>query len=166
MKKLLLLDADVIIDLHSLGLFDKMTKAYDIQVTKTVFEEAKYYPKKNAKIPIDIKQKVTVIDDVDIGCVQRVQEEAREAMLTLDPGETTVIAYIMQFEDDIKLCLFDKAAIKVISYMNLEEKSVSLESALRKAGHHTKLLPRHLEKSFKECIKEGKALRMQFKKLF
>ena len=30
MRKLLLLDADVIIDLHSLGLFGKIRKTYDI----------------------------------------------------------------------------------------------------------------------------------------
>jgi hypothetical protein len=38
MKKLLLLDSEVVIDLHSLGLFDKMSKSYspcvnDISIT-------------------------------------------------------------------------------------------------------------------------------------
>jgi len=34
MRKLLLLDADVIIDLHTLGLFGKIRKAYDICLFK------------------------------------------------------------------------------------------------------------------------------------
>jgi hypothetical protein len=38
MKKLLLLDADVIIDLHALGLFEKIAKTYDVHVTRTVFQ--------------------------------------------------------------------------------------------------------------------------------
>ena len=42
MRKLLLLDADVIIDLHALGLFGKINKAYDICLTRNVFEEARY----------------------------------------------------------------------------------------------------------------------------
>ena len=42
MKKLLLLDADVVIDLHSLGLFGKMIKSYDLFVTRQVFEEANF----------------------------------------------------------------------------------------------------------------------------
>ena len=50
MKKLLLLDADVVIDLHSLGLFEKMSKSYDMFVTRKVFEEAKYYKKRHQKI--------------------------------------------------------------------------------------------------------------------
>jgi len=50
--------------------------------------------------------------------------------------------------------------------MELEQKSISIEKALRNAGHHEKkLYPRHLEKTFKKYLKEGKALRIQFKKL-
>jgi len=43
---------------------------------------------------------------------------------------------------------------------------ISLEKVLRNAGYHGKrLYPRHLEKTFKAAVKEGKALRIQFKKL-
>jgi hypothetical protein len=51
MKKLLLLDADVVIDLHSLGFFEKMSRSYNLLVTRKVFEEAKFYRKRNQKIP-------------------------------------------------------------------------------------------------------------------
>lgn len=64
-----------------------------------------------------------------------------------------------------KLLLLDKAGIKLVSFMDLEKKAISLQKALQEAGHHTKLLPRHLESGFKTCIKEGKALRIQFKQL-
>jgi len=50
--------------------------------------------------------------------------------------------------------------------MELEQKSISLEKALRNAGHHEKkLYPRHFEKTFKAYLKEGKTLRVQFKNL-
>jgi hypothetical protein len=43
---------------------------------------------------------------------------------------------------------------------------VSLEKALRSAGYHgKKLYPRHLEKTFKAVVKEGKVLRIHFKEL-
>jgi len=43
---------------------------------------------------------------------------------------------------------------------------ISLEKVLRTAGYHEKrLYPRHLEKAFKGYVKEGKALRIQFKRL-
>ncbi len=50
--------------------------------------------------------------------------------------------------------------------MELEQKSISLEKAIRSAGYHgKKLYPRHLEKTFKAAVNDGKALRIQFKKL-
>jgi hypothetical protein len=44
--------------------------------------------------------------------------------------------------------------------------SIIIEKVLRTAGYHEKrLYPRHLEKTFKAYIKEGKTLRIQFKSL-
>ena len=165
MRKLLLLDADVTIDLHTLGLFEKIRKAYDIRLTREVFEEAKYYKKDGAKINVDLKD-VTIIDDIDLESLGKIQMEAKEAMLGIDPGEFTSIAYLIQSEEDITFCTCDRAAIRLISYMDIEKKSTSLEKALRSAGYNgKKLYPRHLEKTFKTAVKEGKTLRIQFKKL-
>ena len=165
MKRLLLLDADVIIDLHTLGLFGKISKAYNICLTRDVFEEARYYKKDGTKIDIDIKN-VVIIKNVDLESLRKVQREVKEARLGIDPGESTSIAYINQTEGRMTFCSCDKAAIKLISYMELEQKTISLEKALRDIGYHKRnLYPRHYEKTFKICIKEGKALRIQFKKL-
>jgi hypothetical protein len=166
MKSLLLLDADVIIDLHSLGLFEKMSKSYSLFVTQEVLAKAKFYKRRNQKIPIKMGKKVTAIKDVKVEHLVAVQKEAREARLAIDSGESTSIAYILQGEKDIKLCSCDKAAIKLLAYMNLENHGNSLEKALKSAGHHAKLYPRHLESSFQKCIKEGKVLRIQYKKIF
>ena len=165
MPKLLLLDADVIIDLHTLGLFGKITKAYDICLTREVFEEAKYYKKDGKKFEIDLKD-VTIIDNVDLENLRWVQRQAKKAMLGIDPGESTSIAYLSQTDEEITFCTCDKAAIKLMSYMELEKKAMSLEKALKDVGYHgKKLYPRHLEKTCKAAVKEGKALRIQFKKL-
>ena len=165
MRKLLLLDADVIIDLHTLGLFGKIRKAYDICLTRSVFEEAIYYKKDGAKIDINIKE-VTIIENVDLESLREVQREAKEARLGIDPGESTSIAYLIQTGEEITFCTCDHAAIKLISYVGLEQNTISLEKALRNAGYHEKnLYPRHLEKTFKAAVKEGKTLRIQFKKL-
>ncbi len=165
MRRLLLLDADVIIDLHALDLFEKVSKAYDICLTRDVFGEARYYKKGGAKIAIDIKD-VTITEDVDLESLRKVKREAKESRLGIDPGESTSIAYLIQAKEEITFCSCDQAAIKLVSYMELEQKSISLEKALIKAGYHgKKLYPRHLEKTFKSYIKEGKTLRIQFKKL-
>jgi hypothetical protein len=85
-------------------------------------------------------------------------------MLGIDPGESTSIAYLSQTDEEITFCTCDKAAIKLMSYMELEQKAMSLEKALKSAGYHgKKLYPRHFDKTFKTAVKEGKALRIQFK---
>jgi len=165
MRKLLLLDADAVIDLHTLGLFRKISKAYDVCLTRSVFEEARYYKKGRAKIDIDLKD-VTIIDNVDLESLKKVQRGAKEARLGIDPGESISIAYLIQTEKEITFCTCDRAAIKLISYMQLEQKLISFEKALRDIGYHKKnLCPRHLEKTFKAAVKEGKSLRVQFKRL-
>jgi hypothetical protein len=58
-------------------------------------------------------------------------------------------------------CGCDKAALKLIAFMNLESAAVSLESALKNAGQNAKLYPRHREATFKQCIKDGKVLFIQ-----
>ena len=166
MKKLLLLDADVVIDLHTLGLFNKITKTYDVYVTKTVLREARHFKRGNKKHAIDITYSVTVIDDVDLDSLQKVQGEAKEARLGIDPGELESIAYLSNTEDNVMFCTCDKAAIKLVSYMELEAKSISVEKAVKHAWYHEKnLYPRHFDKTFKECVNDGKTLRIQLKKL-
>ena len=70
MRKLLLLDADVIIDLHTLGLFRKISNAYDICLTRNVFREAIYYKKDGTKIDIDIKN-VVIIKNVGLESLKK-----------------------------------------------------------------------------------------------
>ena len=72
MKKLLLLNADVIINLHTLGLFERISKGYEIHVTKTVLDEASYFKSGGARTKIDIRNRVTVIENVAVEHLQTV----------------------------------------------------------------------------------------------
>jgi activator of 2-hydroxyglutaryl-CoA dehydratase len=166
MKKLLLLDADVVIDLHALGLFDRINKGFEIHITKTVLGEALYFKSGGARTKIDIRDRVTVIENVAVEHLQTVRKEAKEARLGIDLGEMEAIACLMQEDEGLIFCTCDQAAIKLLAFMNLEERSVSTEKALRVTGYQKKnLYPRHWEKTFTECIREGKTLRILLKKL-
>jgi hypothetical protein len=166
MKKLLLLDADVVIDLHTLGLFDRINKGFEIHITKTVLDEALYFKSGGARTKIDIRNRVTVIENVAVEHLQKVRNEAKEARLGIDPGEMEAIACLMQEDEGLIFCTCDQAAIKLLAFMNLEERSVSFEKALRSTGYQKKnLYPRHWEKKFTECIREGKTLRILLKNL-
>ena len=86
MRRSLLLDADVVIDLHTLGLFGKISRAYDICLTQDVFVEARYYKKDGIKIDIDIKH-VVITRNVDLESLRDVRREAKEAKLGIDRGK-------------------------------------------------------------------------------
>jgi hypothetical protein len=87
MKKLLLLDADVVIDLHTIGLFDRIIRNYAVHVTKTVLKEAVYFKRSGERIKIDIRDRVTVMEDIGLDYLRTVQGEAKGARLAIDPGE-------------------------------------------------------------------------------
>ncbi len=165
MKKLVLLDADVIIDLHALGLFERILNGYEVQVTKTVLGEAREFKSGGKRTKIDIRDRIRVIEGIGVDHLKAIQREARDARLGIDPGELESIAYLT-INEEIIFCTCDKAAIKLISFVNLEERSISIEKALRNIGYTVKnLYPRHWEKTFKGSVQDGKSLRIQLKKL-
>ncbi|RLC26951.1 MAG: hypothetical protein DRH21_00625 [Deltaproteobacteria bacterium] len=166
MKKLLLLDADVIMDLHTLGLFEKFIKAYEMSVTRTVVGETKYFKKDGQRQEIYIRDTVTIIDNVDIDSLMHGRNEAKEARLGIDAGELESIAYMINAKKDVIFCSCDAAAIKLIAYMKLDNQSISVEKALLDTGYRKRnLYPRHYQKTYERHIKAGKVLRVQFKKL-
>ncbi len=71
-----------------------------------------------------MRDKVTIVGNVTTQNLGKVYLEAREARLAIDAGEATSIAHLLQTEDDIKLCLCDKAAVKLVSFMELEKKAI------------------------------------------
>jgi len=135
MKKLLLLDADVIIDLHTLSLFDRIIKGYEIHVTKTVLSEASYFKRDGARTKIAIRDRVTIIENIAVEHLQTVRDEAKEARLGIDPGELEAIACLIQNDEELIFCTCDQAAIKLLAFMNLEARAVSIEKTIRTTGY-------------------------------
>ena len=134
MKKLLLLDADVIMDLHTLALFEKFIKAYEVSVTQTVLGETKYFKKDGQRQEIYISDTVTIIDDVDIDSLMHVRNEAKEAQLGIDPGELESITYMRNAKEEVIFCTCGAAAIKLIAYMEFNNRSISVEKPCEMPG--------------------------------
>ena len=55
--KLWLLDADVIIDLLSLNVFDKLAKSHEIFVASTVIDEVRFFKGSSEKQAVDLGQR-------------------------------------------------------------------------------------------------------------
>ncbi|MCR4321846.1 MAG: hypothetical protein NUV74_16095, partial [Candidatus Brocadiaceae bacterium] len=71
--KLWLLDADVVIDLLSLNLFDKLIKNHKVFAVSTVIGEVKSFKRSNERQSIDLRQKY-----VENGLIKELSASAEE----------------------------------------------------------------------------------------
>lgn len=165
-KKLLLLDADIVIDFHKNNFWKSVVSQYDVYVGSVVAEEVKYYIDKDGnKVTIDLQ---TYIDQKAVtkisGSLQTISEILtklkKKGLDGIDAGELECVAIIA--DDDVPnlmLCVRDHAAIKVISYLELDDKVFSAESVLIKCGFSKKRVSfENSEKRFKSFVRDAKFL--------
>ncbi len=161
--KLWLLDADIIIDLLSMGVFDSLVKNHEIHVVSAVIGEVKYFWRSGKKISADfrknyvdqnlIKEVNATMDDVKV-LLQKLPPIWRS---TIHSGEIESIAVLIKHPDLI-FCTCDAATIKTLPIIDLSDRGISVEAMLRQSGlgNPKKLLERHTEKHFRDNLNKGK----------
>ena len=163
-KKLLLLDADIVIDFHKNNFWKALVSHYNVYVSSVVASEVQYYPDKDGnKIPIDfqsnIDQKIVTKLSGSLQEIPDILSKLKEKGLDgIDAGELECVAIIKSnVVPDLILCVRDNAAIKAISYLELDDKVLSAENVLTKCGiPKKKISAENSEKRFKAFIREGK----------
>jgi hypothetical protein len=140
MDRLLLPDADVIIELHKLGYWKGVTSRYKIHIASTVLKEVTYYEDDSGnKVPIDLSGDISSgrvkEDSASPQQIQALLQRIPRDKIDLDPGELESIAIISsQSTDELKICVIDKAAIKALSFLDLRDRAVSFEEILVSCG--------------------------------
>lgn len=164
--KLWLLDADVIIDLLSLDVFDKLARSHEVNVASTVIEEIKSYTKSGTKHRIDFR-----VQYVENGLVKECSASPDEIKTildkipahsheTIDPGELESFAVLAR-EEDMTFCSCDAAAIRTLPILDLSNKGISVENLLRSSGlQRTDLKDRHTEQYFKNNLAIGQEIKI------
>lgn len=162
--KLWLLDADVIIKLLEIDVFDRLVAMHDLHVASTVVDEVKYYRRAGRKIQVDFRQQY-----IAAGLVTETlatAEEMQDVLRRLPPlrqqgvhaGEIESLAVLVR-QEDLTLCTFDAAAIRTLPFLDVTERAVSAERLLRTSGLTLspgfKLDPRLSEEYFKSNIDQG-----------
>ena len=145
MQSLLLLDADVIIDLHELGIWESLIKKYNVYVASTVINvEALYFEDKKTKGDADINLR----EYVNNGLIHEVSATAEEQKrvndflkdnelhyIAPDPGELEAIAIINERKiEDLIFCTRDVLAQKIMIHMDFADQLTALETVLKKQG--------------------------------
>jgi len=161
MKKLrlLLLDADIVIELFESELWDAVVERCEVLLARTVAEiEADHYsPAKDRSQPpyaIDLKPYADAgrIEIIDVAA-PRVSEFIRRFDPTyldrLDPGESESLAYLVNASEEHRICSADKIVFIVLGRLRLSEQGISLEEILQQIGL-TKDLSRQFTKAYRE----------------
>jgi len=159
--KLWLLDADVIIDLLSLDVFDRLANSHEIFAATTVIDEVRFFKSNDEKHPVDLQQKY-----VSSGLVKELSaspDEIKEVLTKLpainheniDPGELESLA-ILSREEGLIFCSCDAAAIRALPFLDLSDRVISVESLLKSSGlQRSDLKDRHTDKYFKGNLAIG-----------
>ena len=166
--KLWLLDADVIIDLLSLDVFDKLAKQHEIFAASTVIGEVKFFKRSDDKHSVNLQQQY-----ISIGIVKEFSASTDEIkhVLTklpavnqenIDPGELESLA-ILTREETLIFCSCDAAAIRALPFLNLSDRGISVENLLKSSGlQRSDLKDRHTEQYFKNNLAIGKKDKIYF----
>jgi hypothetical protein len=137
---LLLLDADVIICAHELGIWQKLADRCKITTTRSVVDEADFwYDDNNTQHPIELSTDLRngIVDCVDVPMSQIDAFRRKFGPMYLDrmdPGETESLAFLYPSSEKWLICSGDAIVFKVLGSLGLAEQGISLEEVLQKIG--------------------------------
>jgi hypothetical protein len=160
--KLWLLDADVIIDLFGLDVFDRLLKRHEVYVASTVIDEVRFYIRAGQKTAIGFRQNY-VVNNKLINEVSATTEEIQQVLTrlptthrdSLHTGELESLAILLR-DIDLIFCSCDAATIRALPLLDLSERGVSVESLLRTSGlSRSDLRERHADAYFKNNLSIG-----------
>lgn len=135
--KCLLLDANVVIKLFSLGLWDAIAKQCEIHLSEIVIREADYYEDSEGR-----RQDINLAPYIESGRVQIFSHSAADLSIfrksfdpiyleKLDPGETESLVHLLSYKsEDFHLCSSDAIVFRVLGNLKRSHQGVSLEEVL------------------------------------
>lgn len=157
MKKfrLLLLDANVVIEISRHGLWDQIIARCDIHLARTVVDEAHFFvDDKGDRQIIDLSahidsKAITVFELMPSDLTDLRAKFGAGYFEKLDPGETESLAYLLRSGDDGLICSADKIVYRVLGNLHRSEQGVSLEEVLAQTGLGRKLA-REFSREYRE----------------
>ncbi|MEW6068055.1 MAG: hypothetical protein AB1610_07185 [Nitrospirota bacterium] len=163
---LLLLDADVIIDLHRLGAWKHIVRSHQIHIPSIILHKEAYYYEDDSgtRHSINLKKEIG-LTITELSCSVEEMALFKEQFdlvfqEELHDGEKEALI-LLQKQEGLLLCTCDHAAIKAMALLDLSDRGISFESLLKKSGINKKLDYKHTEKRFKKCLSEGSIMRIQ-----
>lgn len=160
--KIIIPDAQVIIDLHRASLWKHVIQTFDIGITPIILQESRFYKDvSGVRHPISLESDVletrirvieTSIKQID--CLYKLLHPNIQD--PLDNGELEAIAFLKsQKTDDYFFCTGDALAIKYLGALGLRHRSISLQKLFDQRAIQSKLEYKYSEKMFQKMLDEG-----------
>lgn len=137
---LVLLDCDIIIFCHQLGVWEQLKTSSNVAVASTVAHEARYFRSQHGNKSIDIGSQIT---RKEIQCLEAtaaelagaVRDFARVFVAALQYGELEAIALLIsgRFEGWL-FCTGDRIAMQAVAMLGLSDRIISFEKLLTETG--------------------------------
>jgi hypothetical protein len=157
MKKfrLLLLDANVVIEISRHGLWDQVVARCDIHLAQTVLDESQFYEDDQGdRQYIDLTSYISA-NAITVFNLTPSQIDGFRAQFgpayfeKLDPGETESLAHLLNQSGECQICSADKIIYRVLGCLSRSEQGVSLDEVLGQIG-----LGRTLGREFTKAYRE------------
>jgi hypothetical protein len=135
--RLLLLDANVVIELHRLGLWNPVLERCEVILARTVIDESRYYAGEKEDVAIDWGPDLPRIRivDLEVSEIQRFRDRFSPLYLEkLDAGETESLAYLTSTDEPCLICSSDAVVYRVLGALKRSAQGISLEEVLEQVG--------------------------------
>jgi hypothetical protein len=152
--KLLLLDANVVIQLFEQGLWDKVVTLADVVLARTVVGEAKHFDCGSECRPIDLTADIQAnrISTVEVA-VSDLKHFCDQFdpvyMEKMDAGEAESLAWLISGNHEGCICSADRIVFRVLGHMDRQDQGISLEEVLQSMGQNCKV-PWQFTKAFRQ----------------
>lgn len=154
--KLLILDANVVIHLHEIALWQAVVARCEVYLSRIVAEDEVRFARGKEEIEYidlsaDINQGRVQVFDVAVSAVKAFQAQFDPVHLgDLDPGEVESLAYLTVAKDMYLISSGDAILFRILGNLQREDQGISLEELLQRIGTSRAGLPWPYTKAFRQ----------------
>jgi len=167
-SRLLLLDANVVIELFRQGIWDRLLECCDVHLSRTIATtEAHFYEDNQGQrqdfdlLNYEKSGRITIFDVSLAQDRQLSQQFGLSYLERFDPGEREALAHMVTSTNPFLICSADSIVFKVLGFLNRPEQGISLEELLQQAGLGRQM-PWQFSKAFRDkYTQEGSVDKVQ-----
>jgi hypothetical protein len=165
--RLLLLDANVVIELFRLGIWERVIERCEISLARTIVDESYFYADDNGDridfdlSPFEASQQIIVFD-VTPSRARSLRDMFDSTFIEkLDAGEVEALCHLLDSSEPFSISSADAIVYRVLGNLNRGSQGISLEEILQRVGFG-RALSYQFTKAFRDkWTARGFAERMQ-----